>query len=83
MPFATHRGQRIHYTIEGSGPLVILQHGLLLYWQEQGRCYFPFRPRARIWYHRPRRGSADTSRFALFGKCWSGQPNAKLIVEVR
>ena len=30
MPFATHRGQRIHYTIEGSGPLVILQHGLLL-----------------------------------------------------
>jgi pimeloyl-ACP methyl ester carboxylesterase len=30
MPFATHRGQRIHYTVEGSGPLVILQHGLLL-----------------------------------------------------
>jgi hypothetical protein len=57
--------------------------GLLLYWQEEGRCYFPFRPRAKIWYHRPRRGQSDTSRFALFGKCWSGQPNAKLVVEVR
>lgn len=30
MPFAINRGQRIHYTIDGSGPLVILQHGLLL-----------------------------------------------------
>jgi len=30
MPFANHRGQRIHYTVEGSGPLVVLQHGLLL-----------------------------------------------------
>lgn len=30
MPFAFNRGQRIHYTIEGSGPLVILQHGLFL-----------------------------------------------------
>jgi pimeloyl-ACP methyl ester carboxylesterase len=30
MPFAVHRGQRIHYKVEGSGPLVILQHGLLL-----------------------------------------------------
>ncbi|HWD26078.1 MAG TPA: alpha/beta hydrolase [Rhizomicrobium sp.] len=30
MPFAMHRGQRIHYTVEGSGPLVVLQHGLLL-----------------------------------------------------
>jgi pimeloyl-ACP methyl ester carboxylesterase len=29
MPFATHRGQRIHYTVEGAGPLVVLQHGLL------------------------------------------------------
>ena len=39
MPFATHRGQRIHYTIEGSGPLVILQHGLLLNalsWKQSG-----------------------------------------------
>ena len=29
MPFAVHRGQRIHYTVEGEGPLVVLQHGLL------------------------------------------------------
>ena len=39
MPFATHRGQRIHYAIEGSGPLVILQHGLLLSaesWKQSG-----------------------------------------------
>ena len=39
MPFATHRGQRIHYTIEGSGPLVILQHGILLNaesWKQSG-----------------------------------------------
>ncbi|MEN3350671.1 MAG: hypothetical protein V7632_4306 [Bradyrhizobium sp.] len=30
MPFASHRGQRIHYTVEGTGPLIVLQHGLLL-----------------------------------------------------
>jgi len=30
MPFAVHRGQRIHYTVEGAGPLVVLQHGLLM-----------------------------------------------------
>ncbi|MBU6461478.1 MAG: alpha/beta fold hydrolase [Bradyrhizobium sp.] len=30
MPFAAHRGQRIHYTVEGAGPLVVLQHGLLM-----------------------------------------------------
>jgi pimeloyl-ACP methyl ester carboxylesterase len=30
MPLASNRGQRIHYTVEGSGPLVILQHGLLM-----------------------------------------------------
>jgi pimeloyl-ACP methyl ester carboxylesterase len=39
MAFARHRGQRIHYTIEGSGPLVILQHGLLLSaesWKKSG-----------------------------------------------
>lgn len=30
MPFAVNRGQRIHYMVEGSGQLVILQHGLLL-----------------------------------------------------
>jgi pimeloyl-ACP methyl ester carboxylesterase len=28
MPFVTNRGQRIHYPVEGGGPLVILQHGL-------------------------------------------------------
>lgn len=27
MPFVSHRGQRIHYTVDGTGPLVILQHG--------------------------------------------------------
>jgi pimeloyl-ACP methyl ester carboxylesterase len=30
MPFVTHRGQRIHYTVEGAGPLVLLQHGLFM-----------------------------------------------------
>lgn len=30
MPFVTNRGQRIHYTVDGVGPLVILLHGLLL-----------------------------------------------------
>lgn len=30
MPFATHRGQKIHYTVEGGGPLVVLQHGLFM-----------------------------------------------------
>jgi pimeloyl-ACP methyl ester carboxylesterase len=30
MPFASNRGQRIHYTVAGSGPLVVLQHGLLM-----------------------------------------------------
>lgn len=28
MPFANHSGQRIHYTVDGAGPLVVLQHGL-------------------------------------------------------
>jgi len=28
MPFALHRGQRIHYEVAGQGPAVILQHGL-------------------------------------------------------
>lgn len=30
MPFATHRGQRIHYSVEGEGPTVVLQHGLFM-----------------------------------------------------
>jgi pimeloyl-ACP methyl ester carboxylesterase len=30
VPFASNRGQRIHYTVDGSGPLVVLQHGLLM-----------------------------------------------------
>lgn len=30
MPFAVNREQRIHFSVEGSGPLVILNHGLLL-----------------------------------------------------
>ena len=29
LPYASHRGQRIHYTVEGKGPLVVIQHGLL------------------------------------------------------
>jgi pimeloyl-ACP methyl ester carboxylesterase len=39
LPFVTHRGQRIHYTIDGSGPLVVLQHGLLMdakSWRDSG-----------------------------------------------
>ncbi|MEJ2816111.1 alpha/beta hydrolase [Caulobacter sp. CCG-8] len=30
MPYVTHRGQRIQYTVEGEGPLVVLQHGLFM-----------------------------------------------------
>jgi pimeloyl-ACP methyl ester carboxylesterase len=29
VPFATIDGQRIHYTVQGDGPLVVLQHGFL------------------------------------------------------
>ena len=29
MPYVVSRGQRIHYTLHGTGPLVILQHGML------------------------------------------------------
>jgi pimeloyl-ACP methyl ester carboxylesterase len=29
MAFVTHRGQRIHYTVDGAGALVVFQHGLL------------------------------------------------------
>ena len=39
MPFACNRGQRIHYTVTGSGPLVVLQHGLLMdadSWMQSG-----------------------------------------------
>ena len=39
MPFATNRGQRIHYTVDGRGPLIVLQHGLLMdanSWRESG-----------------------------------------------
>jgi pimeloyl-ACP methyl ester carboxylesterase len=39
MPFVTNRGQRIHYTVEGSGPLVVLQHGILMdasSWKQAG-----------------------------------------------
>jgi pimeloyl-ACP methyl ester carboxylesterase len=39
MPFAFNRGQCIHYTVAGSGPLVILQHGILLdaqSWKQAG-----------------------------------------------
>jgi pimeloyl-ACP methyl ester carboxylesterase len=30
MPFVSNRGQRIHYSVDGSGPLIVLQHGLLM-----------------------------------------------------
>jgi pimeloyl-ACP methyl ester carboxylesterase len=39
MPFTTNRGQRIHYTVEGSGALVVLQHGILMdaaSWKQAG-----------------------------------------------
>jgi pimeloyl-ACP methyl ester carboxylesterase len=39
MPFASNRAQRIHYTVDGSGPLVVLQHGLLMdveCWKQSG-----------------------------------------------
>ena len=39
MPFAVHRGHRIHYTVEGEGPPVVLQHGLLMdagAWRQAG-----------------------------------------------
>jgi pimeloyl-ACP methyl ester carboxylesterase len=38
MPFALHRGQRIHYTTSGAGPLVVLQHGILLDGESWRRC---------------------------------------------
>jgi pimeloyl-ACP methyl ester carboxylesterase len=39
MPFATHRGQQIHYTVEGEGPLVVFQHGFFsnaMSWKQSG-----------------------------------------------
>jgi pimeloyl-ACP methyl ester carboxylesterase len=39
LPFAKHRDQSIHYTVEGDGPLVVFQHGLLSdakSWKETG-----------------------------------------------
>lgn len=39
MPNITHRGQSIHYTVDGGGPLLILQHGLFssaAHWHEMG-----------------------------------------------
>jgi pimeloyl-ACP methyl ester carboxylesterase len=39
VPFAIHRGQRIHYTLQGRGDVVVLQHGLLLdstSWDQSG-----------------------------------------------
>ncbi|UWU95723.1 alpha/beta fold hydrolase [Bradyrhizobium sp. CB1015] len=30
MPFVVSRGERIHYTNDGTGPIVVLQHGFLL-----------------------------------------------------
>src|SRR5690349_16497888 len=30
MPFVEHRGQRIHYTVDGDGPTIVLQHGVLM-----------------------------------------------------
>jgi len=39
MPFVVNRGQQIHYTVDGEGPLVVLQHGLLSSargWRENG-----------------------------------------------
>lgn len=29
MPYVTNRGERIHYSVDGTGPLVVLQHGFL------------------------------------------------------
>jgi pimeloyl-ACP methyl ester carboxylesterase len=39
MPFIANRGQKIHYTLEGSGPRAVVQHGLLgsaAGWKESG-----------------------------------------------
>lgn len=39
MPFVTHRGQRIHYEVRGSGPTVVLLHGLFSTakrWEDNG-----------------------------------------------
>ncbi len=56
--------------------------GLLLYWSDGGRNYFPFRPVPNTWYHRPKRGLEPTRDFCLMAKCWSGTPNTKMVVEV-
>jgi pimeloyl-ACP methyl ester carboxylesterase len=39
VPFATHRGQRIHFEVEGKGPTVVFQHGLFSrgrHWKRYG-----------------------------------------------
>src|SRR5437762_5571695 len=39
MPFVVRRGHRIHYTVEGEGPLIVLQHGMLMdasVWKQGG-----------------------------------------------
>jgi hypothetical protein len=58
--------------------------GLLLYWCRRGRNFFPFRPRPKIWYHRPDKHLRDRKpdEWALVAKCWSGTPNMKLVMEV-
>lgn len=57
--------------------------GIVMHWTELGRSFFPFKPRAGVWYHRPKPGSAATGRFSLFGTCRGQHPNTKLVVEVR
>jgi len=39
MPHVTHRGHKIHYEVQGSGPTLVLQHGMFgsaAQWREQG-----------------------------------------------
>ncbi|MBA3708563.1 MAG: hypothetical protein H0W83_07070 [Planctomycetes bacterium] len=57
--------------------------GLLLYWCQRGRNFFPFRPQPKIWYHRPHRHqrTGESQQWSLVAKCWSGTPNTKLVME--
>jgi pimeloyl-ACP methyl ester carboxylesterase len=38
MAFVTNRGQQVHYTLDGDGPLVVLQHGYLSSAADWARC---------------------------------------------
>jgi hypothetical protein len=51
MPFATHRSQQIHYTVEGAGPLAggaVIQGGLAASTPAETPIFQRYRPKADI-----------------------------------